>query len=182
MRSKSATVIAVLALLALANVRAVTAATSTPGELPVVLASADIRAPSDDLVVDLAERSMRTFMASVREKSMHGLWLHSSARFRETFSVAQLDKVFKSFYGLVITGDPLSGRSPIFTIGPMINEDSNLVVDGYYATSPWRVSFHLTYVMEGRTWKLIGINVSAKPPPSVSSTPETIVEPPLQSF
>jgi hypothetical protein len=154
----------VMALLALGSLHAADAATHAPGAPPIVEASMDVQAPADDQVVELADNSMRIFMASVREKSMQGLWDHISYRFRQKFSVAQLDGVFKDFYGLQITGDPLDGKSPIFTAGPTINNDGNLVVDGYYATTPWRVSFHLVFAMEGRTWKLVGINVSAKPP------------------
>jgi len=184
MRNIGATALAVMALFALANAQQVNATTHDRGGLPLVLTSTDIRTPSNDQVVELAERAMRVFMTSVREKSMQGLWTHSSARFREKFSVAQLDKVFKDFYDLKITGDPLAGKSPVFTAGPMINEDNNLVVEGYYATTPWRVSFHLTFIMEGRSWKLVGINVGAKPPPApdLSSPPEASGEPPFQSL
>jgi hypothetical protein len=184
MRNIGAMAIAVVVLFALANTDPVNATTPDSGDLPLVLASADIRTPANDQAVDLAERSMRIFMASVREKSMHELWTHSSARFREKFSVAQLDKVFKNFYDLMITGDPLAGKSPIFAADPMINEDRNLVVDGYYATTPWRVSFHLTFIMEGRNWKLVGINVSAKPPPAphLNSHPATSGAPPFQNL
>ena len=185
MRNIGVTAIAAVALLALANVRPGDAATPAPSDVPLVLASADIRAPSDDQVVELADRSMRIFMASVREKTMQELWKHSSAPFRDKFSVAQLDKVFKSFYDLRITGDPLAGKSPIFTADPLITADSRLVVDGYYATSPWRVSFHLVFTMEGRTWKLIGINVSARPPPAPDGSlpqPETSGEPAFESL
>ena len=184
MRNIGAMAIAAVALLALANAHSVHATTQAADDVPLVLASAAMRAPSDDQAVELAERSMRIFMASVRGKSMQGLWTHSSARFREQFSVAHLDKVFKDFYDLTITGDPLAGKSPIFTAGPMINEEGKLVVDGYYATTPWRVSFHLTFIMEGRSWKLVGINVSAKPPPApdLSAPPETSGEPPMRSL
>jgi len=103
---------------------------------------------------------------------MRGLWNHISPRFREKFSVAQRDEIFKAFYGLTITGEPLAGKSPIFTAAPALDRNSNLVVDGFYATAPWRVSFHLTFAMEGRAWKLVGINVSAKPPPA-ATPPET---------
>lgn len=157
---------AIAALFVLGGSHAVDAATHAPSAPPLVVASADVQAPSDDQVVALADTSMRIFMASVRERSMQGLWDHISLRFREKFSVTQLDDVFKEFYGLKITGDPLAGKSPIFTGGPAINDDGNLVVDGYYATTPWRVSFHLAFAMEGRAWKLVGINVSAKPPTS----------------
>src|SRR5262245_41768310 len=119
MRNIGAMAIAAVGLFALANAHAVNATTRAPDDVPLVLASADVRAPSNDQAVELAERSMRIFMASVRGKSMQGLWTHSSARFRERFSVAQLDKVFKDFYDVTITGDPLAGKSTIFTAGPM---------------------------------------------------------------
>jgi hypothetical protein len=81
-------------------------------------------------------------------------------------------EIFKAFYSLKISGDPLAEKSPIFTAAPLIDGDSNLVVDGFYATTtPWRVSFHLMFAMEGRAWKLVGINVNAKPPPAADSPP-----------
>ena len=160
-------------MLASGNVTAVATATQPSRSASLVAASAtEIKAPPDDQVVELADRAMRLFMASVREKSMRGLWNHISPRFREKFSVAQLDEIFKAFYGLTITGEPLAGKSPIFTAAPALDGNSNLVVDGFYATAPWRVSFHLTFAMEGRAWKLVGINVSAKPPPA-AAPPET---------
>jgi hypothetical protein len=155
---------ALAALLALANLLPASAAAPAPRQpLLTVVSAANIQAPSDDEVVELADRSMRVFMTSVREKSMQALWNHVSPRLREKFSVAQLDEVFKGFYGLSIIGDPLAAKSPIFTAGPMIDNNSNLVVDGYYTTSPSRVSFHLVFAMEGRTWKVVGINVNANP-------------------
>ena len=48
MRSVGALAIAAVALYALADVRPVSAATPTPGDVPLVLALADIRVPSND--------------------------------------------------------------------------------------------------------------------------------------
>src|SRR5215831_4603297 len=167
------TATAVAALLALINVFPAVAATPGPTNSLVLLSSTeDIQVPEDEYVVELADRTMRVFMSSVREKSMQSLWDHISPRFREKFSVAQLDEVFKGFYGMTITGDPLLGKSPIFADTPIIDANSNLVVDGFYTTSPSRIGFHLVYAIEGRTWKLVGINVTAKPitAPAASST------------
>ena len=140
------------------------AATHARGEPPLLVASSDVQAPSDDQVVELADNSMRIFMASVREKSMRGLWDHISLRFRQKFSVAQLDEVVQ---GLL---RPADNRRSARREKPDLHGGSrrstmhgNLIVDGYYATTPSRVSFHLVFAMEGRTWKLIDINVSAKP-------------------
>jgi hypothetical protein len=169
------TATAFVALLALVNVFPANAGAPVPREPALVLASAtDIQVPSDDQAVELADRSMRVFMASVREKSMQGLWDHISPRFREKFSVAQLNEAFKGFFGLTITGDPLAGKSPIFAAAPVIDGNSNLIVDGFYATLPLRVGFHLVFAMEGRAWKLVGINVTAKPPsaPAASQSPD----------
>ncbi len=155
---------ALAALLAVATLVPANAGPPAPRDAGIVLASAaGIQPPSDDQVVELADRSMRIFMQSVREGSMRALWNHVSLRLREKFSVAQLDEAFKSFYSLTITGDPLAGKSPIFSTDPAIDANSDLVVEGYYTTSPSRVSFHLVYAMEGRAWKLVGINVNATP-------------------
>jgi hypothetical protein len=161
---KSTKTTALAALLAMACLLPANAGGVAPrDQMPILVSAADIQAPSDDEVVELADRAMRVFMASVREKSMRALWNHVSLQLREKYSVAQLDEVFGAFYSLPITGDPLAGRSPIFTAGPAIDGSSNLVVDGYYTTSPSRVSFNLTFAMEGRTWKVLSINVSVKP-------------------
>ncbi len=173
MRIIGATMGAAAAMFILMNAHPAAAATSVQSDPPVVLVSADVQVPTDDQVAELADRSMRIFMTALREKSMQGLWNHISFRFRQTFSVAQLDEVFKDFYDLKITGDPLAGKSPIFATSPVTNDDGNLVVDGYYTTSPWRIGFHLVFTMEGRTWKLVGINASAKPPASASSPQST---------
>jgi hypothetical protein len=164
--------VAVAVLLAIINMVSVAEAAQSPRSPSIVVASAtDIQAPPDHQVVELTDRAMRVLMASVREKSMRGLWNHVSLRFRDKFSVAQLDEIFKAFYGLKISGDPLAEISPIFTAAPLIDSNSNLVVDGFYATMPWRLSFHLVFAMEGRAWKLVGINVNAKPPPAADSPP-----------
>lgn len=168
-------VAALAALLALANfLPANAAAPASLGHLHTLASATDVEAPSDDQVVELADRSMRVFMASVREKSMQGLWNHVSPRFKEQFSVAQLDQVFKPFYNLAIVGDPLAGKSPIFAADPTIDANSNLIVEGYYTTSPLRVSFHLVFAMEGRTWKLVSINVSAKPTGTSSASQSSV--------
>jgi len=164
--------VAATVLLALVSMAAAAGPTQSPRSI-IVASATQIQVPPDDQVVELADRAMRIFITSVREKSMRALWNHISPRFRDTFSVAQLDEVFKAFYSLSITGDPLADKSPIFTAAPLIDNDSNLVVNGFYATTPWRVSFHLVFAMEGRAWKLVGIKVNAKPPPDADAPPTT---------
>ena len=154
---------ALAALLALGGLLPATAAEPGADARLVQTSAADLRAPSDEQVVALADRSMRVFMASVREKSMQALWDHISPRFREMYSVAQLDEAFKAFYSLPITGDPLAGKSPVFSADPRLDVNSNLIVDGYYTTTPSRMIFRLVFAMEGRAWKVIGINVNVQP-------------------
>jgi hypothetical protein len=122
-----------------------------------------LQRPTDAEVVALADKSFRLFMTSVREKSMHTFWKHISLQFQKKYSTSDLDTAFKDFYEVPITGDPLAGRSPIFMVPPNIDENDYLVVKGFYATRPSRLSFHLTYVKEGFSWKVIGINASVDP-------------------
>jgi hypothetical protein len=122
-----------------------------------------IAVPSEDAVVSLADRSMRIFIASVREKSMQSFWEHVSQRFQSTYSVNKLDEAYKGLFSLSITGDPLAGKSPIFTKAPAIDGNGNMVVDGFYTTTPSRISFHITYGLEGRAWKVLGLFVNIAP-------------------
>lgn len=135
---------------------------------PVALTSSEkqlqqLQRPTDAEVVALADKSFRLFMTSVREKSMHTFWKHISLQFQKKYSTSDLDTAFKDFYEVPITGDPLAGRSPIFMVPPNIDENDYLVVKGFYATRPSRLSFHLTFVKEGFSWKVIGINASVDP-------------------
>jgi len=43
---------------------------------------------------------------------------------------------FKPIYSLKISGDPLAEENRIVTADPLIGDNSNLVVDGFYATAP----------------------------------------------
>ena len=89
------------ALFALSSLLPANAAAPASRECAPILVSAEnIQAPSEEQAVELADRAMRAFMASVRAKSMQPLWNHVSLLLREKFSVAQLDEAFKAFYGL----------------------------------------------------------------------------------
>jgi len=130
--------------------------------------------PSEAELVALADRSMRFFMLSVREKSMRTFWNHISLRFQEKFSPEQLDDVFKGFYAVPISGDPLAGKSPVFRAQPTVDANGYLAIEGLYATAPSRLHFQLVFVAEGLGWKVIGINVTLKDagaPPPASTTP-----------
>ena len=94
---------------------------------------------------------------------MQSFWDHVSPRFQKAYSVDQLDEAYKGLFRLSITGDPLAGKSPIFTKAPSIDANGNLVVDGFYTTAPSRISFHITYGLEGRAWKVLGLHVNIVP-------------------
>ena len=80
---------------------------------PMLVSTADVQAPSEDQVVEMADRSMRVFMTSVREKSMQALWNHVSQQLKAKYSVEQLDDAFRSFYGVAITGDTFDVFLPV---------------------------------------------------------------------
>lgn len=121
-----------------------------------------ITGPTEKFVVSLSDYTMRLFVSSVADKNMERLWQHASPKFQQAVSVEKMNDAFKGFFGM-ITGDPLAAKSPIFTRPPVVDEQGNLVVNGFYATAPSRLVFRLTYGLEGRSWKLLNINASTQP-------------------
>jgi len=160
---------AVAALLALAGLLPANAGGPISRERPILVSTVDVQAPSNDQVVDLADRTMRVFMQSVREKSMQALWNYVSQPLQAQYSVAQLDDAFRSFYSASIATDQLKERKPIVTAGPTLDGNGHLIVGGYYTTAPSRISFHLEFTLEGQVWKVVGINVGAKPTTAASN-------------
>ena len=102
-------------------------------------------------------------MTSTRERSMQSFWDHVSLQLQREFSVARLDEGFKSFFNIT-KGDPLAGKSPIFSTKPSIDAHGRLVVEGFYPTRPARMEFRLIYIAEGLTWKVAAINVNLTDP------------------
>lgn len=135
---------------------------------PVPLTSSEqqlqqLRRPTDAEAVALADKSVRIFMKSVSEKSMGAFRKHTSLQFQKKYSILDFDTIFKEFYEVPITGDPLAGMSPVFVARPIIDKNNYLVIKGFYPTQPGRLSFHLTYVKEGFSWKVIGFYASVDP-------------------
>jgi hypothetical protein len=144
--------------LTLIGLSAAVAGAGPADRLFVSIHAGETKLPSDSQVVALVDESMRIFMMSTRERSMQSFWDHVSLQLQKEFSVARLDEGFKSFFNIT-KGDPLAGKSPIFTTKPSINGHGMLVVDGFYLTTPSRMAFRLIYIAEGLTWKVAAIDV-----------------------
>jgi len=90
---------------------------------------------------------------------MHG---RLSKPFRDEVSAERLKQVFKGFEEQKVDFGPVAAMPPIKTGEPTI-ANGKLMLRGYFDTRPSRVSYELDYVVSEGEWKLVNINVSAKP-------------------
>jgi hypothetical protein len=86
----------------------------------------------------------------------------SAAPFQQKFSPADLAEMFKGFGEQEIDIATVAGMDPIEDT-PTAVANGVLTIKGHFATSPLQVNYGLDFIVEGDNWRLIGIDVSAKP-------------------
>ncbi|NVK86879.1 MAG: hypothetical protein HWE13_02070 [Gammaproteobacteria bacterium] len=118
--------------------------------------------PSEDKQVELVRESMDVFANSIKDHSMAKLHGHISEYWRQQISVEKLDQIFNPFYvmndGLLVINE----YQPQFTKPTELTEQGVLIIEGQYPTQPNKVYFTHKYILEGFSWKLIGINVNIR--------------------
>jgi len=92
--------------------------------------------------------------------------LHAKASkpFREQFSPDRLKEVFKVFVEKHIDIRIIAAKTPLPTEEAKIDDDGNLILIGYFDTTPSHVYYDLKYVLSDGEWKPIKINVNVKAP------------------
>jgi hypothetical protein len=125
--------------------------------------SAGAGIPANDQLVRMVNDTTQVFGRSLRDKSMQGFYGYISQVWQQQISVDALNKIFKPFIDAELDLSGLKGISPVFDTQPALDDNGVLIVKGYYPSKPLRVLFTQKYVLEGSEWKLLGINVNAKP-------------------
>ncbi len=112
----------------------------------------------------LARDTLLAFNNAVQEKSFAGFYREqTSATFRKQFTLQKFSDAFQVFIEKNYDISNVAKAEPVFDPAPAIDKEGVLVLKGYYATRPNKVTFLLRYVREGSDWKVLGINVQAVP-------------------
>ena len=119
--------------------------------------------PENSELVKLVNETMLAFAKSVNAANMQQFYDHTAVALQNQTSPDQLKTIFKAFIDQQINMLGLQQLSPEFVNGPVINDENVLQINGHYPSKPLRVTFEHKYVKEGTAWKLVAINVDAKP-------------------
>lgn len=135
---------------------------------PLVLAvlpasAAAQQVPSPTLQEVLIKNSLIGFNDAVQTGNFDVFHSRLATPFRQQFTAEKLRQAFQSFFDQRIDIAPIAAREPVMSEEPVIDGRGALLLRGYFATKPSRVTFSLDYLMSDGAWKLISINVRVRP-------------------
>lgn len=123
-------------------------------------AGLDGAGPGEAELVELVHETIVIFANAVAVKSMETLHQHSAMAFKAQFTVAQLDEIYAPFLPMGNNLMVLRDLSPAFNAPPSLDDNGWLDVKGSYSVGPDQVDFEITYIFEGLSWKMGGLNVN----------------------
>jgi hypothetical protein len=86
----------------------------------------------------------------------------ASPSFRESNSSASLAEIFKDMRQKKIDIAPIVLFKPKLVQKPRIDDDGDLILEGFFDTRPERVEFFLVYRAAGGLWQLFALRVTTK--------------------
>ena len=81
-----------------------------------------------------------------------------SQLWQEQFTTAKLDEVFGQVYGWGIDFTTLDNLEPIIEPVSALGEHGELVLKGYFPTTPDQLHFEHKYIYDSIGWRLLGFN------------------------
>lgn len=115
--------------------------------------------PATEEAQALAQQTTRDFVTSLANGSMAHFHASVSRLWQSQYSVAELDQAYRVFLDLDADLGVLNSLEPQFASTPDLDDDGVLSLEGHYATEPSRVRFSYRYVVEGSTWKPLGLDM-----------------------
>ena len=108
----------------------------------------------------LADGSLVSFGLAIKKKDFSKFYDEFADVWQKQTTPDKLKDAFKDFFDKNIDlPAAIKDKEPVFNQPAKVNEDSVLLLKGYYTTTPNRVVFELKYVEESDEWRLVGINV-----------------------
>lgn len=124
--------------------------------------------PTNDKLQTLVKTTFLDFSDAVQDEDFTDFHNKVAKVWRDSSTPDELITAFKVFIDNKVDYNFKKAVSPLdatFDPAPAIEQVKGLdalVVKGSYPTKPKKAGFELKYVMEDGSWKLIGINISAK--------------------
>lgn len=119
--------------------------------------------PSEKEIKKLVLDTLLLFNDAVQTKSFKAFHAKLGPAWKNDTNPRQLIDIFRVFVDKKIDFAEIANVDPFFDGFPLINEDGWLVVKGHYTLEGRDVLFELKYQNDESSWKLVAINVEARP-------------------
>jgi len=106
----------------------------------------------------LVKRSMHDFALSVNAKSMEHFYGTLSQVLQQQVTVTKLDEAFGQVYEAGMDLTNLDQMEPVIEPVSALGEHGELLLKGYFPTTPDPFHFEHQYVVDDKGWKLFGFN------------------------
>ena len=138
----------------------------------VLLAASHANAQSSLPAARPLEAMVKSSLISLNDANLTGNYEVFHARlaqqFRQKVSARELKAAFKEFADKSIDLDIVAALTPVYEEAPVISE-GRLVLKGYFASEPSRVSFDMEFVPSEGDWRLLRIHVRVTPAPGMAA-------------
>ena len=118
--------------------------------------------PNDLDLVKLTNDTVLSFAGAVKNNNFSDFYNSISKLWQNQVTVQQFTNLFKSFIDSKVDLTVLKDTTPVFSDKPIIQDNGELVLTGYYLYQGSTLNFTLKYVYENTDWKLSGIDISTK--------------------
>ncbi len=113
----------------------------------------------DEIAAAAALKTLLQWNNAIKSQDFTAFYANIADLWKQETNPAELKQAFARFIELQADISGIADVKPMFTDAPQVDDNGNLVMAGYYPTSPLRVHFELRYTLESGDWKLIHINV-----------------------
>lgn len=110
----------------------------------------------------LIKESLITFNDAILTGNFEVLHAKTATPFQQKFSTDDLAEMFKGFVAEEISIAPVAGMDFVED-APGKLDNGVLTLAGHFETTPLQVTYTLDFVVEENRWRIIGLDVSARP-------------------
>jgi opacity protein-like surface antigen len=123
--------------------------------------------PDEDEIKSLSDKMLLDWNKAMRKDDFSAFYKNDCAKvWQQQTTAEELKKTFSKQFGGFDFSGTIKEMEPNFEPEPAIAKVRGfdiLTVQGYYDTKPNRFSFKLQLVQEDEAWKLVAIDIKAKP-------------------
>lgn len=163
--------IASMLVLALSVVVALPAAASRPLQRDEPRSAAAIEPvdpirrglPSEAETLTLVQDTVELFLRAVAARNMAPLRAEATLAVQRQLSIVEINETFRPFFDVGLEPGYIDGLTPVLTSVRAVGSDG-LVLEGHYLSEPQVLTFRLSLVREGFTWRWSFLHVALLPP------------------